>query len=117
MPKISIYFGGLLSLLALVSFTVSGFEQKTALIPLFIGAPIVLCGWLTLKQPAKAKIYMHIAVTLSLLGFLAAASRIPKLDEFGSIKSTSIWSMTVLCFMLTGLYVQSFIKARTQKEG
>lgn len=116
MSRVSIYFGGLLSLIGLLSFVVSGFESPTALIPLFLGLPIAVCGWLTCKQPGKAKIYMHIAVTLSLLGFLASASRIPTLDEFGSIKSTSIWAMAILCFILTGLYVQSFIKARTRKE-
>jgi hypothetical protein len=114
MTRITLFVGGLLSLIALLSFTIAGFaaEAWTALIPLFIGAPIALCGWLSEKQPAKRKLFMHIAVSLALIGFLASASRIPKLEEYGSVKSMSVWAMTVLCFILLGAYLQSFFKAR-----
>lgn len=117
MSKISIYFGGLLSLTGIIAFVVTGFEHPTSLIPLFVGAPIAICGALTLRDPAKAKIYMHIALTLALLGFIASAWKVSTLEEFGSVKSVSLWTMCVLCFILLGAYVQSFIKARTNKEG
>lgn len=117
MTKLSIYIGGLLSLMGLITWTIGGFEHFTALIPLFIGAPIAVLGWLTEKQPARRKIYMHIAVGLAILGFLASASRIPGLDEFGSNQSVSIWSMCILCFILVGAFVQSFLKARSVQEG
>ncbi|MGA0334323.1 MAG: hypothetical protein ACO3N7_11580 [Kiritimatiellia bacterium] len=116
MSKLSIYIGGLLSVIGLLSFVATGFESPTALIPLFVGAPIAVCGALTAKQPAKAKIYMHIAVGLALLGFLASASRIPSLGDFGDIKSVSIWSMCLLCFILVGAFLQSFLKARMKKQ-
>ncbi|MDA3874090.1 MAG: hypothetical protein PF795_09025 [Kiritimatiellae bacterium] len=117
MTKLSIYIGGLLSLIGLISWTATGFESPTALIPAFIGAPIALFGWLTDKQPARRKIYMHIAVGLAIVGFLASASRIPTLEDFGDIKSVSIWTTCILCFILVGAFVQSFLKARTAKEG
>jgi hypothetical protein len=116
MTKLSITIGGLMSLMGLISWTAAGFESPTSLIPLFIGAPIALFGWLTEKQPERRKIYMHIAVGLAIVGFLASASRIPSLGEFGSNKSVSIWSMCILCFILIGAFVQSFLKARTAKE-
>jgi len=116
MSKISIYIGGLLCVIGVLSYIFTGFEHPTALIPVALGALIALCGWLTQKQPEKAKIYMHIAVTLALVGFIGSAARIPKLEGFGNIKSVSIWSSSVLFFILAGLYVQSFIKARTNKE-
>lgn len=117
MTKISKTIGGLLCLVGVLAYVFTGFESPTSLIPLFIGAPVLICGMMTDKQPDKRKLYMHIAVGLATLGFLASASRIPTLEEFGSIKSLSIWSMCVLCFILIGLYAQSFIKARSVKEG
>lgn len=117
MSKISIYLGGLLCLIGVLSFIFTGFESPTALIPTFIGAPIVLCGFLVQKKPEKTKLFMHIAVTFALLGFLAPIYPISKMEGYGSIKSVSLWSMLVVSFILFGLYIQSFIKARTNKEG
>lgn len=117
MSKITVFVGGLLCLTGILAYVTTGFEHATSLIPLFVGAPIGVCGLLTLKQPSKAKIYMHIAVALAILGFLASASRIPSLRNFGDIKSVSIWVMCVLCFILVGAFFQSFFKARMGKQG
>ena len=116
MSKLSIYIGGVLSVIGVISWTAAGFESPTSLIPLFIGAPIAACGWATTAYPEKRKLLMHIAVGLAAAGFLASVSRIPTLDEFGSNKSVSIWSMTLLCFILLGAYGQSFLKARAEKK-
>jgi hypothetical protein len=117
MSKLSVTIGSMLCLLALFTFTIAGFAREawTALIPLFVGLPIALCGLLTDKFPAKRKITMHIAVVLAFLGFAASASRIPKLGEFTSIKSISVWVMCLLCFLLLGAFIQSFVKARMPK--
>ncbi len=116
MPKISIFIGAMLCLTGIVGYGASDVKSITAFIPLFFGLPIMLFAWLTLRQPSKAKIYMHVAVTLAILGFVASAMRVAKLEEFGSVKSSALWSMCILCFVLVGAYVQSFIKARTNKE-
>lgn len=116
MAKLSFILGSALVVLGIVSYVVSGFYSPTALIPSFLGAPIAICGKLTLKKPEKAMIFMHIAVLFAALLFLGSASRIPSLDEFGSIKSISIWLSTILSFILLGAFVQSFLKARAAKK-
>src|SRR5262249_27803182 len=48
-------------------------QSPTALIPAFVGVPLMLLGWLTLAKPNLRMHLMHAAVTLTLLGFLASA--------------------------------------------
>lgn len=117
MSKISIYFGLLLSIIGLLTWVIDGMaaESATALINVALGLPIAACGALAAKKPEKSKLYMHIAVVLDIILLSGAGSRIPKLDGFGSIQSVSIWSTAVVAFILLGLYVQSFLKARTTK--
>jgi hypothetical protein len=116
MSKISIFFGVLLTLLGVLAWVIAGFESPTALIPSFFGLPIAACGKLAAAKPEKSMLFMHIAVVLDVLLLIGAGMRIPKLEEFGSIKSVSIWATAVIAFVLLGLYVQSFIKARTNKS-
>ncbi len=114
MPRISIALGGLLCAVSLLAFVVSGMgaEAVTALIPFALGAPIVLCGWIAGKKPDHRKLCMHIAVTLAFLCLAGSASRIPKLEDFSSVKSVSIWASTLISLVLFGAYLQSFIQAR-----
>ena len=116
MAKLSLRLGIALVLLGLLSWVIAGFESPTALIPAFLGLPIAACGKLTLKNPEKSMIYMHIAVVCAAILFLGSASRIPTLDEFGSIKSVSIWAAAFISFVLIGAFVQSFLKARAAKK-
>jgi O-antigen ligase len=112
MQKITLFIGTLLSITGVAGFLASGSTAKTALIPLFFGLPILLCGGLALK-PSRRKAAMHGVALLALLGFIGAAMRIPKLGpDSPAAQVMSIWTMTVLCFMLTGLCVRSFIEAR-----
>jgi len=117
MAKLSIYLGGALCVIGVLGYVVTGMEHWTSLIPTILAAPIVVCGMLTAKTPEKAKFYMHIAVVCAFLIFGGSASRIPKLDDSSVIKAAAIWSATVVSFILLGFYIQSFIKARTAKEG
>lgn len=116
MAKLSFILGSALAVLGVLSYVIAGFESPTALIPTFLGLPIAVCGKLTLKKPEKAVIFMHIAVLFAAILFLGSASRIPTLEEFGSIKSVSIWVAAILSFILLGAFVQSFLKARQAKK-
>jgi len=64
MAKLSFRLGLALVILGVLSWVIAGFESPTALIPAFLGAPIAVCGHLTLKKPEKAVIFMHISVVL-----------------------------------------------------
>ena len=118
MSKISIFFGLLLSVIGLLAWVVDGMSKEavTALIPVFLGLPIAVCGKLAALKPEKSKLYMHIAVVLAFVLLVGAGMRIPKLEGFNDVKSVSIWATTVVSFILVGLYVQSFLKARAAKE-
>ncbi|WFB35258.1 hypothetical protein P3T73_13920 [Kiritimatiellota bacterium B12222] len=117
MSKITVFIGVMLCVLGFYGYSASEVKSVTAFIPLFVGLPIAICGGITMKKPSLSVIFMHIALTLALLGFVASLMKALQLDEFGSVKSVSLWSMCVLCFILLGAYMQSFIKARSNKEG
>ena len=89
-------------------------QSITALIPAFVGVPMLIGGLIALK---KNMLGMHIAVTFSLLGALAGLGRLVP----GLIKGTVNFSeagpklvlvMTVICLFFTVLAVRSFIAAR-----
>jgi hypothetical protein len=113
MQKITIFLGALLCATGLAGYLAGGEgASPTALIPLFIGLPIVLAGALAIKH-SRRKAAMHVVVLLAVLGFIGAAMRIPKLGPDSPINQVmSIWAMAVICFALAGLCVRSFINAR-----
>ena len=112
MPRISIGFG-----LALIIVGIAGFmphHAPTALIPAYLGLVLILCGIIGMK-PSLRMHAMHGAVTLALLGFLAAAGRLavslskPQID---SVAASCLSLMAVLCAVFVALCVRSFIAAR-----
>lgn len=122
MARWTIVFGTLLILLGVAGYLAGGgpgAASVTALIPAFVGLPIALLGLLALMKPAKTKLFMHFAVALGLLGFLAAASRaVPSIGNYtnddGSANLPAITTtlMTIICGVFVVMCVWSFIKAR-----
>jgi peptidoglycan/LPS O-acetylase OafA/YrhL len=91
-------------------------KPKTALIPAFFGAPILICGILAL-DPKKRKHAMHGAVTVGLLGFLGSAAMLPKTlgaEEVSQLKVISQGGMAVICLVFVIMCVRSFIAARKE---
>ena len=118
MVSLTMSVGALLSLLGLVAYVVTGMVSVTALIPTFIGVPLVLLAQLG-KTEARRKMTMHIAVVLTLLGFLGSAGGIPKVlsmlsgadvvrPEAAAIQSL----MAVICLVHVVMGVRSLIAAR-----
>ncbi len=114
--QLSIAFG-----IALIAVGVGGFlpnHAPTALIPAYLGIALILFGALALK-PAMRMHAMHGAVTVALLGFLAAGCRLaislskPAVDN---VAVTSQSLMTVLCLVFVILCVRSFIAARRARK-
>jgi len=124
MPKFAVIFGLLLIALGLYGYLGGDLDHRspTALIPAFVGAPILLCGVVALAGKAK-KTCMHIAAGLSLLGALASGGRAAtKLDVLFSSDPdvdkravTMVAVMFLLCLGYLGLSVQSFIAARKRQ--
>jgi len=119
--KVSIFFGALLFILGFVAFVGTGSAHPTALIPIYFGLPLVVFGYLA-KSPieSRRKLYMHINVTIGLLGFLGAVGK--AIQGYGHARSLGIdpdmkaigaqLIMAALLFIYVMMCVRSFIDAR-----
>ena len=126
MSKVTMVIGVILSILGVFCFVFwrqlgAQHQSVTAMIPTFIGAPMLILGWFSLARPEKRKDFMHIAVVLSLIGFLMSFGRFvsvelnPEKRNFrGGIQA--ILLMAVLCGLHVVLSVRSFIAARKARE-
>lgn len=92
-------------------------QSFTALIPAFVGLPMLLGGLVALKNNMAG---MHIAVLFSALGALAGLGRlIPTLinGELGGPGPVLVALMTVICLFFTVMAIRSFKAARRAREG
>jgi multisubunit Na+/H+ antiporter MnhF subunit len=118
MPTITIVTGVLLIALGLIGFVGTGSEHPTALIPAGFGIALAIVGFLA-KAPESRKLYMHIAVTLGLLGFLGTVMGIVKVVRMAAgetiARPEAAESQAVMAFIsgvFVAICVNSFIKAR-----
>jgi len=113
MPKVSIVFGFLLSVLGLYGYFGMGRVSITALIPLFIGVPIIILGLLAFNEK-RIKDSMHAASVLVLLGLIGSVYRFLQKVIMGNLDGSSmiLIIMSVLCIIFLILAINSFIEAR-----
>lgn len=115
MPQITRRIGLVLALLGITSYIGSGSKSPTALIPVAFGFALVVLGRLA-EAPSRRKLMMHIAVTVGLLGFLAAGARIVMVIARGGFEwrpaTISQLLMAIICAVFVGLCVKSFVAAR-----
>jgi len=77
MARFTIFFGIILILLGVLTYMQTGKTFPTSLIPAYFGAVLALCGALARTTDLKRRaLWMHIAVTVGLLGFLGTAKSI-----------------------------------------
>jgi hypothetical protein len=120
MAKLTVVFGVLLLLLGAGCFIGTGSAYPTALIPLWFGLVLCVAGVLANTEDSKKRmIWMHIAVTVGLVGFIGAASRaiLVYVRAHGEPLAHPIAieeqiAMAGLCAIYVGLCVRSFIAAR-----
>lgn len=122
MAKVSIVFGLILIILGLVSYFGISSESITALIPAFLGVPILILGFLSLKEK-YLKHSMHAAAVLMLLGFGGTVSGLIKFfrmlggEIFERPSAITIQAiMAVICLIFLALAIKSFIDARRGKK-
>ncbi len=127
MPLLTCITGALLIVIGLWGFLSSW--AITALIPLFIGAPLLGCGLMG-RDGDLRRSFMHVAALLSLMGALGGVfaltspERPPKKDKdwpgkvtTGKAATISKTLMTMLCSQYLILCIASFILARrTMRE-
>src|SRR5579871_6306612 len=124
MAKVTIVFAILLMILGLVSYFGTGSQHSTALIPTWFGLALGVFGFLAINpSEARRKLFMHINVTIGLIGFLGAAWR--ALQGYGHARSLGIepdkialgaqLAMAVLLLIYVAMCVKSFIEARRSR--
>jgi fucose 4-O-acetylase-like acetyltransferase len=124
MAKMTIGFGVALILLGVWGFVATGSTHPTALIPTWFGLVLAIAGALANTEDSKRRmLWMHIAVTVGLLGFLGSASRV--IAEYVKAHGAPLAhpvavedqaAMAVICLVFVGLCVRSFIAARRGRK-
>jgi hypothetical protein len=121
LAKISVVFAILLIALGLIGYFGTGAEHATALIPTWFGAALGMFGLLAMSpDEGRRKLFMHVNVTLGLLGFIAVG--IESIRGYVHAKNAGIQpdmialaskvTMTGLLLVYVILCVRSFIAAR-----
>lgn len=121
MAKVTLVFAGLLIALGLVGYIGTGSQHPTALIPAGFGALLGIFGFLAISpSEAKRKLFMHINVTIGLIGFLGGAVEAVRGyvhatgmgEQPDMIALASKLTMAGLMLIYVALCVRSFIAAR-----
>ncbi len=120
MAKLTIGFGILLIAIGAWGFFATGAVHPTALIPAYFGLVLAWSGILAHTQDAKRRmLWMHVAVTAGLLGFLGAGvmAVLETVKAHGAPLAhpaavESQVAMAAICLVFVGLCVRSFIAAR-----
>jgi hypothetical protein len=120
MAKVTLGFAVVFIALGLIGFVATGSSHPTALIPAVLGLLLGIFGALALSpNPSRRKLFMHINVTLGLLGFLGTVMGLIQWFQMlagATVKNPqateSKASMALLCIIYVALCVRSFIAAR-----
>lgn len=122
MAKLTIWVGVVLIGLGAWGFFGTGSAHPTALIPTWFGLALAVSGALAISpNEGRRKLWMHVAVTIGLLGFLGAGSRavVELVKAHGgpfsremAVATMDQLAMAVICLGFVGLCVRSFIAAR-----
>jgi hypothetical protein len=122
MGKITVGYGVVLILLGLGFYMGTGAKSVTALIPAFLGAPMLICGFLSAKEHLRKHV-MHVAATLGLVGIAGGAmglSKLPALISGAEVARPAAALLQNILFFLSVIFVilcvRSFIKARIAME-
>ena len=118
MERISVFYGLFLVAWGLVISFLSQSDSMTSYIPSFLGLPILLFGYLTLKFPERKKLFMHIVVLFGIITFFGG------LDITRSLSTLfdSFWAdLSKLMLLTTGFVfsywnIKSFIFVRKNRN-
>ncbi|ADW68765.1 hypothetical protein [Granulicella tundricola] len=125
MAKLTIVFGVLLVAVGVAGFVLTGSHAPTALIPSLIGVILAVCGGVANTPDAKKRaLWMHIAVTVGLLGFLGTIKSafdvfaLAHGKEFAHPIAVEEKAGTCLiCLLFVAFCIRSFIEARRARVG
>ena len=117
MAKVTLVFAVLLILLGVGFYLGTGSKAPTALIPAWFGVALGFSGMLAISpKESRRKLFMHVNVTIGLLGFLGAAGRVISVLVSGRtpdmVAVVAQLLMAGLLLIYVVLCVRSFIAAR-----
>jgi fucose 4-O-acetylase-like acetyltransferase len=123
LAKITVFIGVCLAVLGAGSFVGTGSQHPTALIPLWFGLVLAVCGVLAKTENAKRRmLWMHVAVTVALIGMLGAGARVVagcvgKMNghPVDAIALACQSLMTLVCAVFVAYCVRSFMAARRER--
>jgi hypothetical protein len=120
MARLTILFGIVLILLGGFGFAATGSHYPTALIPTYVGIVLAILGFFAYTPDVKRRmLFMHIAVTVGLLGFLGTVNGVIQFIQMtggrqfphpAAVEEKAAMSVLLLIFVL--LCVRSFVAAR-----
>ncbi len=117
MPSTTIALGGVLIILGLAGYFLTGAKSLTALIPAAFGLVMALSGLLA-RDERKRKHAMHTAVVVALLGFLGSFRGLLQIGDVvdgTAARPAAIVVQTIMAVLTLGyivMAVRSFVKAR-----
>jgi hypothetical protein len=118
MAKMTIGFGVLLVAISLGFWLALGRTDMAALHPAGVGVILLISGLLANTENVKKRmLWMHIAVTFGLLGFLITCVGVVRMALSGTATALPlVFSeraiVTLVCLVFVALCVRSFISAR-----
>ena len=124
MAKLTMVFGVLLVFLGVGVYLSVGERAPTSLIPAGFGVLLVLAGALANTEDLKRrKLWMHVAVTLGLVGFVFPFARsLPRLIERAKgqdiVRPLAVEeqiAMALICLVYTALCVRWFVARRRER--
>ena len=115
-PRIAIYDGAFLVLWGIVAYIISEQSSITAMIPSFMGAPLMILGILSERMPNMRHHLMHAAMVLSLVMVIGGARVFAQFSEMSNLAISShvVLILVGVCFMVCG--IMSFRAARIARE-
>ncbi len=124
MAKLTIAVGVILMVLGVAVFIATGSHAPTALIPAYFGVLLGILGALANTSHSKRRmLFMHIAVTVGLIGFIFPGWRGGG-DLIAQMRGQTVLrpvamneelAMAAICLVYVLLCVRSFIAARRQR--
>jgi hypothetical protein len=125
MAKVTLIFAVLLVALGLVGYFGTGSAHPTALIPMWFGLAMGVCGFLAISpNEGRRKLFMHISVTIGALGLIGAL--VEALRGYGAARAAGIepdhialaskLTMAGLLLVYVNLCVRSFMAARRARQ-
>ena len=122
MPRVAMLFGVIFIILGLVAYFGISSESITALIPAFLGLPMLILGWVA-QNEKYLKHAMHGAAVLALLGFGGTVGGLIKFfrmiggEQFERGSAITVQAiMALLCLIFLIFAIRSFIETRKMKR-